>query len=325
MQNQRKRRIDRAHTVKRALAMLTSLQAGEASRDELIATVQVEVGEGAYGASPGDSFENDKRFLQQLGFELNYRKRENRYQLKPEAHPLLRLPLTIEELDLLAVIQQTFAATPYADPAARLVSRVRACLPPDLRERESHPLLSVVIATADTPAPHAQTLRVIAEAIRQRRVLEFEYRSPRTERVIRHSVQPYDSLEYRDAHFYVEAHNLKLEKTLDYRLDRIVAGTARLLPPKFAAGQRRLAMRTLRYRLAAKVARYGASRRFAGHQEQKQPDGSVIVSAQIARDELFWASKTLLKYGENCMVLEPPELVKEMQRVVKEMAENYHL
>jgi len=35
------------------------------------------------------------------------------------------------------------------------------------------------------------------------------------------------------------------------------------------------------------------------------------------------SSKKLLKYGENCQVLEPPELVQEMKRVVREMAKIY--
>jgi predicted DNA-binding transcriptional regulator YafY len=69
------------------------------------------------------------------------------------------------------------------------------------------------------------------------------------------------------------------------------------------------------------VARLGATRRFDKHHEKKLDDGWVEVSAETR--DLFWASKILLKYGENCVVLEPPELVTEMRRVVIEMARNY--
>jgi predicted DNA-binding transcriptional regulator YafY len=49
----------------------------------------------------------------------------------------------------------------------------------------------------------------------------------------------------------------------------------------------------------------------------------MMVTAEIGEDDLFWATKTLLRYGENCEVLEPPELVAEMRRVVAEMARVY--
>jgi predicted DNA-binding transcriptional regulator YafY len=67
----------------------------------------------------------------------------------------------------------------------------------------------------------------------------------------------------------------------------------------------------------------GATRRFRNHQEERQEDGSLVVTAEIDESELFWVSKTLLKYGENCVALEPPELVAEMKRVVGQMARNY--
>jgi predicted DNA-binding transcriptional regulator YafY len=52
-------------------------------------------------------------------------------------------------------------------------------------------------------------------------------------------------------------------------------------------------------------------------------DDWVEVTAETR--DVFWASKTLLKYGENCVVLEPAELVAEMKKVVKGMARNYGL
>ncbi|HKZ69594.1 MAG TPA: WYL domain-containing protein, partial [Anaerolineales bacterium] len=61
--------------------------------------------------------------------------------------------------------------------------------------------------------------------------------------------------------------------------------------------------------------------RFENHAETHLDDGWVEVTAETR--DLFWASKTLLKYGENCIVLEPFELVAEIKRVVKGMAGNY--
>jgi len=52
-------------------------------------------------------------------------------------------------------------------------------------------------------------------------------------------------------------------------------------------------------------------------------DGWIVVTAEA--EDMFWAAKTLLKYGENCQVLEPPQLVAEMQQVVREMGKSYGL
>ena len=57
------RRHGRAQTAARALAMLAALQEDDASREELVAAVESELGGDAYGASPEDSFANDKNRL----------------------------------------------------------------------------------------------------------------------------------------------------------------------------------------------------------------------------------------------------------------------
>jgi len=107
---------------------------------------------------------------------------------------------------------------------------------------------------------------------------------------------------------------------LQFRVDRVVPGSVEVLPTRYPSGRRRRAIQ-IRYRLSPAIARFGASRRFDKHQETILPDGWVEVTAETK--DLFWASKTLLKYGENCIAVEPPELVAEMKRVVSEMMRNY--
>lgn len=323
MARKRTRRSHRRLMAQRALAMLAALQEGERSRTELIAEVSSQVGDNAYGDSPVDSFENDKKFLHDLDFSVLYDRRANAYRLKNEAHSLLRLSLTHEELEALAILGQAFAATPYEDAISQLLKRIRSYLSPAQREQEPAPMFNLVMANIGKLAPHVQTIRKIQQAMKSRQWLEFEYRALRTGEIRRHTVQVYNNLEWRDGHVYFEAF-YKNWKILDYRVDRIVPNSVKILPGKFPEGQRKPIVLPLRYRLLAEVARYGASRRFPEHREERQADGSLIVSAQIAKDDLFWASKVLLKYGENCVVLEPPELVKEMRRIVKEMAANYH-
>jgi predicted DNA-binding transcriptional regulator YafY len=96
-----------------------------------------------------------------------------------------------------------------------------------------------------------------------------------------------------------------------------------LLPAKVTSAEKPRRPLTLLYRLSKEFARQGATRRFRNHTEEREADGALVVTAEIDETELFWASKTLIKYGASCVALEPPELVAEMKRVVEQMALNY--
>ena len=50
-------------------------------------------------------------------------------------------------------------------------------------------------------------------------------------------------------------------------------------------------------------------------------DGSVTVTTQIT--DLFEARQLVLKYGENCVVESPPELVEQMHVVAAHFAQTY--
>ena len=307
----------------RSVVMLLALQEGDYSRDELIARVVDELGADAYDDSPIDTFGRDKGYLTSLGFEIRYDRRTNTYHLTPH-NPLLRLPLSPEDGQLLALIRQAFRQTPYADAVDHLVERLTNHLNPEAQAAARRdPLLTVVLAAADDLNPQRTVFQVVQQAIERQQALEFKYRSSRAQTLKRHVVQPYDSLEFRDGHFYFTGHSLLTGYDYEFRLDRLEPGSARVLPQKLAERRPKPQPLTLRYRLASRIAHYGASRRFPGHQEEKLPNGDVIVTAEIDRRSLFWASKTLLKYGENCEVLEPRELREEMARVAWAMTSVY--
>ena len=311
---------------KRALAMLARLLEGEATRQELLRAVVVEMGEEAYGESPVDSFHRDCRFLRQLGFEVRYRRSLGTYYLAGQSHPSLRLHLSPAELEVLAAIRNAFRGLPHAKGMEALMTRIETRLPPESRQAlRREPLLSFSFGPAGELEPHEGTLRVVERAIKSKRQLMFEYRSPiypEDELPKRHVVEAYD-LEYRDGHLYFQGRGVRGGEVLTYRVDRIVPGSARVLPTKFVPRQRLHRWRTIRYRLAPEIARFGASKRFLNQREEKQPDGSVIVTGET--HDLFDATRKLLKYGSGCQVLEPPELVAEMKRVVREMAKIYEI
>ena len=79
----------------------------------------------------------------------------------------------------------------------------------------------------------------------------------------------------------------------------------------------------VRYRLSPTIARFGASVRFQNQREERQEDGSVIVTGEAG--SLFEAMTKLLRYGSHCRVLEPPELVEAIRKEVTRMAEQYRM
>jgi len=311
--------------IRRALVILARLLEGEANREELIARVQDELGEDAYGTNPGDAFQTDLHVLRELGFAVRFSRANGTYNLANQSHPALRFHLTAPELKALAAVRNAFRGLPYSDQVEALISRIEGRLSPESRRAlQQEPLLSFSFAPAEDLAPHQQTLGIIERAIQRSQRLMFEYRSAerRDEEPERHIVEPYN-LEYRDGHLYFQGCHPDTGRVLDYRVDRVVPGSARVLPAKFAPRGRLRRFFKLCYRLRPPAVGDTVSKRFRNQTEEWQADGSVIVTGEA--DSIFWASKILLRYGEKCQVLEPPALVAEMRRVVREMARIYEI
>lgn len=309
--------------MERALAMLARLLEGEADRLQLIQAVRDHV-EDAYAQSPEDSFHRDLRLLRGLGFRIGWSRSRRTYSLERFDHPLLKLHLPQEALEALALIRSTFCGLPSAEQVETLVSTIEARLPECARRMlDRKPLPAYALAPADEWQRHASSLEVVERAVRDHQRLEFEYRSPKRSKAEgpkRHVVEPYN-LEYREGHLYFEGYNVETGRVYLYRVDRIVLGSARELPHVFMPRERLHKPVTIRYRLAPEIARYGASRRFLHHQEEKQEDGSVIVTGEAY--SLFEAFTTLLKYGSGCRVLEPPELVEMVRQEARKMVQVY--
>ncbi|MFQ5905357.1 MAG: helix-turn-helix transcriptional regulator [bacterium] len=309
--------------MERALAMLARLLEGEASRQQLIGAVRQAV-EAAYGQSPEDSFHRDLRLLRSLGFQIGCSRSRRAYFLESFDHPVLKLHLPAEALEALITIRSTFRGLPHAERIEALISVIEARLPSRSRRmlhRESLP--SYAFAPADEWQTHSQSLQVVEWAIEGNQQLEFLYRSPKRPKGTEpkhHVVEPYN-LEYREGHLYFEGYHLRLCRVYPYRVDRIVPGSAKVLPDKFMPRERLHSWVEIRYRLAPEIARYGASRRFINQREEKQEDGSVIVTAEVPN--LFEALKKLLKYGSGCQVLGPPELVDLVQEEAQKMIQIY--
>lgn len=309
--------------MERALAMLARLLEGEASREELIAAVRNEV-QDAYARSPEDSFYRDLRLLRCLGFSIKYRRSRGTYSLKSFDHPILHLHLEPEALEALAAIKDAFQDLPYEGKIEALLEAIEARLPgQDHRALNRKLPLSFSFAPADDWQTHSGSLQVVEWAIRGHQRLEFLYRSPKRPQDAEpkhHQVEPYN-LEYREGHLYFDGYSLATGRVYPFRVDRIVPGSAKVLPDKFVPREELRRRITIRYRLAPEIARYGASVRFLNQREERQEDGSVMVTAET--ESLFEAMNKLLRYGSYCKVLEPPELVELMRREAEAMVGVY--
>ena len=88
-----------------------------------------------------------------------------------------------------------------------------------------------------------------------------------------------------------------------------------------AVEHRRPPRRFVHYLLKPRVGRGDISRYFEDMEVERQTDGSAVVKAFT--DDAWDAVRTLLGYGESCVVLGGDEVLSLMHRRVRGMAENY--
>ncbi|HEY1015224.1 MAG TPA: WYL domain-containing protein, partial [Herpetosiphonaceae bacterium] len=115
-----------------------------------------------------------------------------------------------------------------------------------------------------------------------------------------------------------------LPDQVQLRVDRIVAATLKLLPRPLPP--QRLGIRTwaIAYWLSPEVAgRRDVNVPFEQPIIEYHDDGSADVRA--VTHNLWQAWQTLMRYGDGCLVREPPELVERFRRSVAGMAALYGL
>src|SRR5262249_40427324 len=126
---------------------------------------------------------------------------------------------------------------------------------------------------------------------------------------------------FENGHVYLRGRHVEMNKNLTFRLDYIVPGSATMLRTKFTNNRPFAPTYQLRYWLGPAIARHSVSEHFPGQEVERHPEGSAIITAQIT--DLFEARQIVLKYGENCIVYEPPELVEQMRVVREHFVRNY--
>lgn len=317
--------------MRRRLAILVLLHTGPRTSQEIITILeQDDLFAHDHALDPTskdrrqrDQFKADIEALRLLQYDLVYDRRQRCYSW---LNSPFGLSLTPEQLASLAMLLGTFGTLtiPHAAEIVGLLTFLAEHLPIEQQKwlKKHHPSFCIDIhETTDYRNADPVTLGKIERAIRSGQQLEFTYCSPRDGRERRHVVEP-QPLVFRQGHVYLHGWSLDWNKTLPFRLDYIVPGTASVLPTSSA--RQRPAPRTylLRYWLSATIARHKVSEHFPDHQVERHEDGSATVTAKIT--DLFDAMQTLFRYREHCIVLDPPELVEQMRASATKIYANYN-
>lgn len=327
--------------VQRGLALIRRLLRGPASKEDLLMTIKNESGPDAYSdesSAAGRSFKRDRETLhKELGVVITFDRRAGVYWLENLGHQAW-LDLPDNHLTAIATIYQTFKQNgPDAERVRAFLDMIVSLLPAERRSsiERQRDVISVELRELDERPIPTRVMTELKRAIGQRQQLSFNYRAAVSGHkiLLYHEVEPYD-LVFRTGHWYLECFDL-LTRDADYgerrqdehryfRLQGIVDDDhLQVLPHRLPPGRRPRKLFSLRYRLAREAAHHGVSRHFNDMQVQRQDDGSVIVEAKTA--DPWMAVRTLLGYGENCVVLGGDEVLREMRRRVAGMAKQYDL
>jgi predicted DNA-binding transcriptional regulator YafY len=318
-------------TFRRRLFLARRLIRGPASAATLIAEARSVFDDEIYPPDANAALRHDLAALRlEFDCRIEY-KAGTGYSL---THPgqLALLDLPDAELEALAFLTATFADSPLPNNAqvSSLLGRVAGLLPANRQELlQRSPAYPHVEQPAAGDAAAAKMLATLKRAIRRGQVA-FEYRSSLVPGAapVRHRVAPYDII-YRDGHTYLDAfcYECPIGELVNrynlYRLDRIVAGTLKLLPTQLPPGEIPRRLHQLRYWLSPQVAKLrDIARWFPESKVEFYDDGSALVSAQAG--DLWQARQILLRYREHCRVLAPPELIAMMRDSITRMAALYH-
>lgn len=324
--------------IRRCLAIVRRLVRGPASGKELIRFVRDQVEPEAYGLDPGKArwaFKHDRHYLRkELGVAWNYDPAAGQYVLL-SLGKLAVLDLSDELLAALNVLYSTFEdyESPQV-PVKPLLDFIVDLLPPD-RQRDLARLAQVMrVEMRELDEGHipGRVWQAVKRATDQHRQLAFNYYSPQQrDGLPRYRVVAPLELRFRRGHWYLLCWELRWRSHLGsgerptYRRFRLryMADDDRLevLPAKTAVAHRRRPRYLVHYLLKPAVGRGDISRHFEEMTVERQPDGSAVVKGFC--DDEWAAVRTLLGYGENCVVLGGAELLALMRRRVQELAENY--
>lgn len=323
------------HTYRRRMTIVRLLLRHARSRDDLIKAVRMELGEEAYPEAQEAAFKHDlDKLKEEYNCQIVFKRKEGVYELQ-DLGELALLDLSDTVLDALKIIEQLGKLLPGSINLSIFTDQIIRLLPPSRRDA----LLdrsSVLIKTqgqSHSP-PEPSVIDKIRRAIRQRQELEFDYTGLNSDEPAHYRVQPYGILIRPEGHIYLDANRVSvtpshalpktrnLSPVQEFRLDRIVADSIRMLPNKLPAERVGLQKYRIKYKLSKEVARRrDVASYFPETVFDYHSDGSATVTATVTN--LWQTRQVLLRYGHVCTVLEPPELVEMFRETARGLYDIY--
>jgi predicted DNA-binding transcriptional regulator YafY len=305
---------------KRANEVARLIRAGVDTPKKIIAAINQDP-RWAYDKAPEKALLSDLGRLKDGGIVFRYDRQKKRYV--EEAGEGVLLPFSDDELAVLAQLREVHRFTPFREAAERVIEKLGNMVSPKQRgalKRQS--LIKLNVPALEELTHHLATAEVIEKAFQTQRELAIQYQMSGKTEAYPMRVQVLNPLELRDGHAYFEVWSLLSDAERLLRLDRVVLGSAQVLPNKRARRTQHSTLVTIQYWLGPGLE---PSKHFPIDFEVVRSETGCVVSAKIEERQLFWAAKILLKYGQNCMALAPPSLVDEMRHHAEGMARLYGL
>ncbi len=322
-------------TFRRRLLLVRALLRGPATSAELIAAINAELGEQGYPEAAAAALKHDFDALKgEYGCQITYDRVGRQYHLI-DLGELALLDLPDAAMEALAFLEASFPAggdLPEHAHLRELLDRIVLLLPPARQvqhgKRRSAMRLGVGVGGGRIDP---EVLARVKQAITARRELRFGYLGNADDATPRmHRVAPYGITFRPEGHGYLDATLLDVtpvggetqHAAIDYRLDRIVAGSVEVLPTMLPPLRPTPRPYALHYTLAPPVARRrDVAAYFPETQITYHADGSATVTATITN--LWQARQILLRYGDACTVDAPPELVALLRRTAEGLMRLY--
>jgi len=283
----------------------------------------------------------DLVLLQAAGFkieELNGDQGRKRWKMKSFAE---QTGFTVTELLSILVAQrflEPLAGTPFWTGMHRVYNKIRHALG-EQAIRYLHKLSGSLHATSVGASDYSQRGGMIDQlilAIEDRLITLIVYQSDQATEPVEQEVYPQGFVFHRGS-LYLIAWSSRRGEIRTFKMDRIedvhVTKIPAVVPDEFdleewlehsfgvfRSGNTELL--TIRVHFSRDVARYVRESRW--HRSQKlfpQSDGSLIVDFQLADTQEI--KRWIMSFGPSATVLEPPELVDEIQSDLMRMLEAY--
>lgn len=322
-------------TFRRRLLLVRTLICGPAGGADLVAAINAELGAQGYPEAASAALKHDFDSLKsEYGCRIAYDRATHRYALA-NLGELALLDLPDDSMEALAFLDASFpegGGMPEYANIRNLLERVLLLLPPARQIQHRRQRSAMRLGLGSAPGKiDPRTLGVVKRAISGRRELAFTYLSTFDDDQPRlHRVAPYGITFRPEGHAYLDATLLEVTPRLgevphaaiDYRLDRIVPGSASVLPTMLPPERVQPPSYRLRYTLVPQVARRrDLAATFPETQISYRHDGSAEVTASVTN--LWQARQLLLRYGDACTVHEPPELVELFRKAARGLCAIY--